>query len=122
MYLASTQALINLWETGIISEQALDEVYQQTRHLEDNEDIAEGIETWLESQNDSQLQQAYQDKLKQFTSSISLESGETIGAGGSKSQTKSGEPNPTSRELLDNIITKNQPLIDDASAQSKPNS
>ena len=121
MYLASTQALINLWETGIISEQALDEVYQQTRHLEDNEDIAEGIETWLESQNDSQLQQAYQDKLKQFTSSISLESGETIGAGGSKSQTKSGEPNPTSRELLDNIITKNQPLIDDASAQSQPN-
>ena len=121
-YVASTQAFINLYETGIISEQALTEIYQQTRHLEDDEDIAEGIETWLKSQNDSQLLQTYQDKLNQFTPPISLESLETIGPGKTKSQTKPGEANPTSRELLDNIITKNKPLIDDASAQSKPNS
>ncbi len=120
IYVASTQAFIDLFASGIISQQALEEVYQQTRHLEDNEDISNGIYAWLQSQNNSQLLQAYQDKFNQLTSASSPNLVQGIGPGNTKSQTKPGESNPTSRELLDNIITENKPLNDDSSSQSKP--
>ena len=120
-YVASTQAFINLFETGIISLPSLEEVYEQTCHLKDNEDITNGIEAWLKSQNNSELLQAYQNKLQQFRSGNSLTGAGDIGPGNSQSPTKSGKPNPTSRELFDNIIVKNKPLNKDSSAQSKPN-
>ncbi|NEQ68667.1 MAG: hypothetical protein F6K21_24835 [Symploca sp. SIO2D2] len=120
-YVASTQAFIDLFKTGIISLPSLEEVYEQTRHLKDNEDITNGIEAWLKSQNNSELLKAYQNKLQQFRSGNSLTGAGDIGPGNSQSQTDPGEPNPTSRELFDNIIVKNKPLNKDSSAQSKPN-
>ncbi|NES25794.1 MAG: hypothetical protein F6K41_44610 [Symploca sp. SIO3E6] len=117
-YVASTQAFIDLFETGKISLPSLEEVYEQTRHLQDNEDISNGIEAWLKSQNNSELLQAYQNKLQQFRSGNSLELSVSKGPGKSKSQTKPGEPNPSSRELLENIIIKNKPLNNDS--QAKP--
>jgi|GEM_PF-3101895 len=117
-YVASTLAFINLFETGIISLPSLEEVYQQTRELEDDEDISRGIVAWLQSQNNSQLLQAYEDKLTQFLSVNSLEGLVDIGPGNAKPSTQPGQPNPTCRELLDNITVKNKPLVDNV--KNKP--
>lgn len=122
IYIANTQAIIHLLEAGIISQPAFDEVYQQTRCWEDDEDIADAIDDWLRSQNDPQLMQAYREELRKLIDSSSLELGKTLGPGKAKSPTKLGQPNPNSRELLDNIITKRQPLADDSTFQAKPNS
>ncbi|KKD39497.1 MAG: hypothetical protein WAN66_19400 [Limnoraphis robusta] len=118
IYLASTQAFINLYETGIISQESFNQVYQQIQDLEDDEDIAETIEVWLESPNNSQLLKAYKNQLRELTASTYLESGKTLGIGNTKSPTPVGEPNPTSRELLDNIMIKNKPSADDNSQSS----
>jgi hypothetical protein len=119
---ASTQALINLYEAGMISQQSFNEFNQQTQDLEDDEDIAEAIEDWLESQNNSQLLQAYENQLRELTASISTQSETTLGPGNSKSQTPVGQPNPTSRELIDNIMIKNKSSVDNTDSQSKPQS
>lgn len=122
MSVASTQALINLYEAGMISQQSFNQFNQQIHNLEDDEDITEAIEVWLESQNNSQLLQAYENQLRELTASISVESGKTLGPGNSKSQTPVGKPNPTSRELIDNIMIKIQSSVDNADSQSKPQS
>jgi len=119
--IAGTQAFIDLFESGIISQQALEEVYQQTRDLEEDEDLADAIKTWIESQNDSQLLEKYNAQLNQLISPNSSESGKLLSIGNSQSPTDSGKPNPTSRKLLDDAIAKNKPLNKDSSAQSKPN-
>ncbi len=95
MSFASTQALINLWETDVVSPQSFNQVYQQTRHLQEDEDIAEAIEAWLDSQHNSQLLEAYKNQLRELTASISLESEKKLGMGNSKSPTPAGKPNPT---------------------------
>lgn len=118
IYLASTQAFINLYKRGIISQESFNQIYQQTKDLEDDENIAEAIEDWLDSQNDSQLLEAYDNQHRKLTNSTSLESGEPLGPGNTKSPTPVGEPNPTSRELLDNIMIKNKPSADDNSQSS----
>ncbi|NER24229.1 MAG: hypothetical protein F6J96_26695 [Symploca sp. SIO1C2] len=119
--IAGTQAFIDLFESGFISQQALEEVYQQTRDLEDDEDIADAIKTWIESQNDNQLLEKYNAQFNQLISPNSSESGKLLSIGNSQSQTKQGESNPTSRKLLDSAIATNKPLNKDSSAQSKPN-
>ncbi|MGB3403339.1 MAG: hypothetical protein WBA77_11680 [Microcoleaceae cyanobacterium] len=116
---ASTQALINLYQTGIISQASFNEFYQQTHNLEDDEDIAEAIDTWLESQNNSQLLQAYEDQLRELTASTSIESSQTLGPGNSQSPTPVGKPSSTSRELIDNIMIKNKDSVDDSESQSQ---
>lgn len=122
MYIASTQALINLYKAGMISQQSFNEFNQQTCDLEDDEDIAEAIEDWLDSQNDSQLLEAYKNELRELTASTSVESRKTLGPGNTTSPTPPGEPNPTSRELLDNIMIKNKPSTDENSQSSSSGS
>lgn len=122
IYILSTQALINLYEAGMISQQSFNEFNQQTQNLEDDEDIADGIEVWLESQNNSQLLQAYENQLRELTASIATQSGTTLGPGNAKSPTPVGQPNPTSRKLIDNIMMKNKPSVDEVNSQSKPQS
>ncbi|NES19740.1 MAG: hypothetical protein F6K41_12625 [Symploca sp. SIO3E6] len=124
-YVASTQAFINLFETNIISLASLEEVYQKIGDLQSDEDIANTIEAWLESQSDSQLLQAYDDQLDQLieiSPPNSQESTTTLGPGNAKSPTPPGKPDPTCRELIENIIVKNKPLLKDSSNQPKPNS
>ncbi|NES00206.1 MAG: hypothetical protein F6J86_41500 [Symploca sp. SIO1B1] len=119
--IATKQAFTALSESGDISQETLEEVKQKISYLEDDEDIADAIGDWLQSQNE-QIRQAYQDKFNQLCAASSPELSDTSGIGNSQSQTDPGEPNPTSQEQITNIIVKKKLLNKDSSAQSKPNS
>lgn len=108
MSIYSTLAFIGLFNAGLISESDGNEFYQQTSHLEDDEEITEAIEDWLKSRPD--LLQAYKERLRDLiaSSSTNLEP-ITLGPFGSKSPTSTSQPSPTARELLDNAILVKKP-------------
>lgn len=108
MSIYSTLAFIELFNSSSISESDGNEFYQQTSHLEDDEEITEAIEDWLQSRPD--LLQAYKKHLRDLiaSSSTNLEP-ITLGPFSSKSSTLPSQLSPTARELLDNAILVKKP-------------
>ena len=66
--------------------------------------------------------EVYQNQLNQLNSFIALDPEKTLGIGKSQSPTPVGKPNPTSRELLDNAMIKNQSSVDDTDSKSQSQS
>jgi len=109
MSIYSTLAFIELFNSGSISESDGNDFYQQTRHLEDDEEITEAIEGWLQSRPG--LLQAYKERLRDLIASSSTKYLEpiTLGPFSSKSPTSPSQPSLTARELLDNAILVKKP-------------
>jgi len=79
---------------------------------EDEEDVEEVLENWLQSGSRSQFLQAYKDALDIVAANSTLKLGEDLGIGGIKSPTNSSQPSLTAKELIYNAIKKNSPLSD----------
>jgi hypothetical protein len=108
MSIYSTLAFIELFNSGSISESDGNDFYQQTRHLEDDEEIGEAIENWLQSHSD--LLQAYKERLRDLIASSPANFEPiTLGPFSSKSPTSPPQPSLTARELLDNAILVKKP-------------
>lgn len=105
----STQALIDLFEKGLISTQELEEVNQQTKQLQDDDDIGDAIENWLKSPSHQGILEAYKHRLAEITDSSANDLNKNLGGFGSESSTKANQPSQTSRELLDNAIARTNP-------------
>ncbi|GAX35507.1 hypothetical protein [Nodularia sp. NIES-3585] len=87
---------------------------------EDNEEITEIIENWLQPESRSQLLETYKQNLQSFTAAYPINAVTNIGIGNSKSTTPPDQPSPSSKELLENAIKNNSPLSDETKSQPKP--
>ncbi|AUS99455.1 hypothetical protein CLI64_03070 [Nostoc sp. CENA543] len=79
---------------------------------DDDEEIAEILEEWLQTASRSQLLAAYTQNLGIISDKSSIDVGKNLGIAKSKSQTPPDKPSPSSKELLDNAIKLNSPLSD----------
>ena len=118
IYRNSTQAFIELWESDLISTQEWNDFYQHTQNLQDDEEISEAIENWVESC--PEILKAYEERLELVDCSSSIDLNKNLGAGNTKSPTPPNQPSPSSRELLDNAIKKNSSSSDSPSSEQKP--
>jgi hypothetical protein len=117
VYIDSTKAFIELWESGLIPPQEWNEFYQQTQNLQEDEEISDAIETWLESR--PEILKAYEERLALLDCSSSIDLNKNLGPGNTKSPTPPNQPSPSSRELLDNAIKKNSSSSDSPSGASE---
>ncbi|MEM1394846.1 MAG: hypothetical protein AAGG00_16455 [Cyanobacteria bacterium P01_H01_bin.150] len=84
------------------------ELHELNKELsDDDEEIYQEINSWLQSESHSHVLQAYQEQSKEGDDSDSIDFGITLGAARSKSSTS-----PSTKELLDNAIQRNSPLSD----------
>ncbi len=111
----STQVFINLFRSGLISNPDFDEFYQKTRDLQEDNEIADAIEGWLQVESRSQILKAYKKRMKEIIASYPIDSNQTLGGWKSESSTKSYQPSPTSRELLDNAMPRPYPTTNPSS-------
>lgn len=84
---------------------------------DDDEEIAEILEDWLQTASRSQLLAAYTQNLEIITKPSSINEGKKLWIANSKSQTPPDKPSPSSKELLDNAIKLNAPLSDKQKSQ-----
>lgn len=84
---------------------------------DDDEEIAEILEDWLQAASRSQLLAAYTQNLEIITKPSSINEGKNLGIAKSTSQTSPDKPSPSSKELLDNAIKLNAPLSDKPKSQ-----
>jgi hypothetical protein len=110
IYRNSTQAFIELWESDLISTQEWNEFYQQTGNLQEDKEISEAIENWVESR--PEILKAYEERLELLDCPSSIDLNKNLGPGNTKSPTPPKQPSPSSRELLDNAIKKNSSSSD----------
>ncbi|WP_427161299.1 hypothetical protein ACQFX9_06850 [Aliinostoc sp. HNIBRCY26] len=84
---------------------------------DDDEEIAEILEQWLQAASRSQLLAAYTQNLEIITKPSSINEDKKLWIAKSKSQTPPDKPSPSSKELLDNAIKHNAPLSDKQKSQ-----
>jgi hypothetical protein len=118
IYRNSTQAFIELWESDVISTQEWNEFHEQAQNLQEDDEISEAIENWLESR--PEILKAYEERLELLDGSSSIDLKKNLGPGNTKSPTPPNQPSPSSRELLDNAIKKNSSSSDSPSSKQKP--
>ena len=106
IYKQSIQAFTELYESGLISEPEFNEFYQQTRHLQEDDEISEAIETWLRVESRSQILEAYKQRLQAIMSASASDSDQILGFAGSKLDTPPNQPLLSGREMLDNAIQR----------------
>ncbi|MDZ8237111.1 MAG: hypothetical protein RMZ69_08080 [Nostoc sp. ChiQUE01a] len=87
---------------------------------EDDEEISEILENWLQPESRSQLLEAYKQNLKSLSAASPLNVDRNIGISNSKSQTPANQPSESSKELTENAIKRNSPLSDNKKPQPKP--
>ena len=120
----SVQAFIQILESqsNLISTLDWDELQQLSTNLpdDDDEEIAERIENWLQTESRSQIFQAYKQNLKSLSASSPIHLNVGLGIGGTKSPTPPNQPSPSSKELIDNAIKRNSPLSDNTKTNQKP--
>ncbi|MTJ53286.1 hypothetical protein FJR38_11830 [Anabaena sp. UHCC 0253] len=120
VYQASIQAFVQVIESQphLLTIEHWTELEQIKSKLpaDDNEEICEIIENWLNIESHDQLLQAYSQQLKLLISASDKED-ITIGRDGSKSSASPNKPSEFAKELLENTIKKNSPL----SNTQKPN-
>ncbi|MBD2495468.1 hypothetical protein [Nostoc sp. FACHB-280] len=117
----SIQAFIEILnsQSQLISQADWEELQQIRSNFpeDDNEEIAEILEEWLQTASRSQLLAAYTQNLEIITAKSSIDVGKNLGIANSKSQTPPDKPSPSSKELLDNAIKLNAPLSDKPKSQ-----
>ncbi|MEH2135972.1 hypothetical protein [Nostoc sp.] len=117
----SIQALIQILnsQAQLISLPDWEELQQIHSNLpeDDDEEIAERLEDWLQTESRSQLLAAYEENLEIITAESSIDKDKHLGIANSKSQTPPDKPSPSSKELLDNAIKLNAPLSDKPKSQ-----
>jgi hypothetical protein len=118
IYRNSTQAFIELLESGLIPPQEWNEFEQQTRNLQEDEEISEAIENWVESR--PEILKAYEERLELLDCPSSIDLNKNLGPGNTKSPTPPNQASPSSRELLDNAIKKNSSSSDSSDSKQKP--
>ena len=114
IYENSIRAFIQVIEfkSDLISHQDWVELHQLSSNLpEDLEEISEIIENWLQLDYRNQILQAYEQKLEVISSSSSIDLDKNLGIANSQSPTKPNRPSQPYKELLDNSIKKNSPLL-----------
>jgi hypothetical protein len=77
----------------------------------DDEEIAGKIGNWLESESRSQILQACEERLKALDVSSKIDFNGNLGPGKSTSSTPANQPSESSKEMLENAIKKNSPLL-----------
>ncbi|MDZ8189793.1 MAG: hypothetical protein RMX96_33780 [Nostoc sp. ChiSLP02] len=86
---------------------------------EDDEEISEIIENWLQPQSRSQLLEAYKQNLQSLSAASPINIDRNIGIANSKSQTPANQPSESSKELTENAIKRNSPLSDNTKPDKK---
>lgn len=86
---------------------------------EDNEEIVEILENWLQSESRHQILEAYKQNLESITDKLPINVSANIGIANSKSQTPVNQPSESSKELLDNAIKNNSPLSENTKPDKK---
>ncbi|MEA5623070.1 hypothetical protein [Nostoc sp. UHCC 0251] len=105
-------------QSNLIPTQDWNELQQLSSQLpEDNEEIVEILENWLQSESRNQVLEAYKQNLESITDKLPINVSTNIGIANSKSQTPANQPSESSKELVDNAIKNNSPL----SENTKPN-
>ena len=117
IYRNSAQAFIELWESDVISNQEWNEFHEQAQNLQEDDEISEAIENWVESR--PEILKAYEERLELLNSSSSIDLNKNLGPGNTKSPTPPNQPSPSSKELLDNAIKKNSSSSDSPSGASE---
>ncbi|MEH2086581.1 hypothetical protein [Nostoc sp.] len=108
-------------QSKLIPAQDWTELQQLSSQLpEDNEEIVEILENWLQSKSRNQVLEAYKQNLESITDKLPINVSANIGIANSKSQTPANQPSESSKELVDNAIKNNSPLSDDKKPQPKP--
>ncbi|QHG15295.1 hypothetical protein [Nostoc sp. ATCC 53789] len=123
IYRNSIEAFIQVLnsQSNLIPTQDWNELQQLSSQLpEDNEEIVEILENWLQSESRNQVLEAYKQNLESITDKLPINVSTNIGIANSKSQTPVNQPSESSKELVDNAIKNNSPLSDDKKPQPKP--
>jgi len=104
IYKQSIQAFIDVIDAKIIPAEDFPDLLKVAEEMpEDDEEIAIQIESWLEVESRSEIQEAYMVNLKNLPDSNLS----TLSFGGAKME--SGKESESSKELLINEIKKNTP-------------
>jgi hypothetical protein len=121
VYQNSIKAFIQVLnsQSNAISPSDWDELQKLSSNLpeDDNEEISERLENWLQTEFRSQLLAAYKQNLTSIIAASPIDAGINIGIGNSTSPTPANQPSPSSKELLDNAIKQNSPLSDKQKSQ-----
>lgn len=123
IYRNSIEAFIQVLDSQskLIPTQDWNELQQLSSQLpEDNEEIVEILENWLQSESRNQVLEAYKQNLESITDKLPINVSTNIGIANSKSQTPANQPSESSKELVDNAIKNNSPLSNDKKPQPKP--
>jgi len=111
----SVKAFVKVIEahSNVISAEDWVELANLTCNLpEDDEEVEEVLDNWLQTGSRSQVLQAYKQELEVIVPKSALNLDEDLGAGGSKSPTNTNQPSLPVKELIENAIKKNLPLSD----------
>lgn len=122
IYRNSIQAFIQVLDSQskLILTQDWNELQQLSSQLpEDNEEIVEILENWLQPESRNQLLEAYKQYLKSLTVVSFIDVDRNIGIANSKSQTPVNQPSESSKELVDNAIKNNSPLSENTKTDKK---
>lgn len=107
-------------QSKLIPTQDWNELQQLSSQLpEDNEEIVEILENWLQPESRNQLLEAYKQHLKSLTVVSPIDVDRNIGIANSKSQTPVNQPSESSKELVDNAIKNNSPLSENTKPDKK---
>ena len=122
IYRNSIQAFIQVLDSQskLIPTQDWNELQQLSSQLpEDNEEIVEILENWLQPESRNQLLEAYKQHLKSLPVVSPIDVDRNIGIANSKSQTPVNQPSESSKELVDNAIKNNSPLSENTKPDKK---
>ncbi|MEH1840137.1 MAG: hypothetical protein V7L20_15545 [Nostoc sp.] len=107
-------------QSNLIPTQDWNELQQLSSQLpEDNEEIVEIIENWLQSESRNQVLEVYKQNLESITDKLPINVSTNIGIANSKSQTPANQPSESSKELVDNAIKNNSPLSENTKPDKK---
>jgi hypothetical protein len=115
IYKNSVKAFIQMLdsESNLIPIPDWKELEKQTNQLpEDDEEISEILENWLQLESHSQFLETYNQELKILSDPSSMDLDINLGIGNSKSPTPPNQPSESSKKLIENAIKRNSPLSD----------
>lgn len=122
IYQNSIKAFIQVLDSQskLIPTQDWNELQQLSNQLpEDNEEISEILENWLQSESRNQILEAYKQNLESITEKSPIDVGTNIGIAGGQSPTPVNQPSEPSKELIDNAIKNNSPLSENTKPDKK---
>lgn len=118
----SIKAFIYVLESNpdLIPRPDWDELNQLASNLpEDAEEISETLQNWLQAESRSQIREAYRQRRQQLAAQLSINLNRNLGPGNTKSSTLVNQPSESSKEMLENAIKKNSPLLNSPPTQSQ---